>query len=457
MADIKWIKLATCMPDDEKMKLIDAMPERDTVHYLWIRLLIQAAKTNADGEIFLSEDMPYTDKMLAVIFSRPLADIKLALKTLSRLGMIEIASDKVIKIVNWDKYQNIEGMERVREQNRRRAENHREKKKEEKKAAKSNNEETQKNEVLEEEIDIEENQDLDENKTIKEKKNSKDNDVLGENKDLDKNGPLENLETSKEASANTHIDDKTNIAASEAGSIGSTKITDNNEDISNSIIETADNNFTATKNTSNVTQNKSNVTVTVQNKKEIENKKKNKKEKKDIDKEKNTESKNNACDLNNNSLTYGLNNKNSACDEEVSKFSIFEQHNNTKSESVEEEDINLKALELMQYHEKITGKVGGCDYVALRSAIDIHGEKRVKMAMDVGFERNCPDVKYAIGVLKNWRRDGYPEDHMEVKKNGFRSIGKSNTADKNEFAGFKPKEPRKLTEAERKRIEANLI
>jgi len=63
MADIKWFKLATHMPDDEKMKLIDAMPQRDTVHYLWIRLLIQAAKTNANGEIFLSEDMPYTDKM----------------------------------------------------------------------------------------------------------------------------------------------------------------------------------------------------------------------------------------------------------------------------------------------------------------------------------------------------------------------------------------------------------
>ena len=93
MADIKWIKLTTNMQDDEKMKLIDAMPERDTIHYLWIRLLIQAGKTNADGQIFLSEDTPYTDKMLAVIFSRPLVSIKLALKTLSRLGMIEIAPD----------------------------------------------------------------------------------------------------------------------------------------------------------------------------------------------------------------------------------------------------------------------------------------------------------------------------------------------------------------------------
>ncbi len=412
MSDIKWFKLATGMPDDEKMKLIDAMPERDTVHYLWIRLLIQAAKTNADGEIFLSEDMPYTDKMLAVIFSRPLAAIKLALKTLSRLGMIEIASDKIIRIVNWDKHQNIEGMERVREQNRKRVENHREKKKQEKKVSKSNNEETYEDEVLEENKDLEEKDDLQKNKT------------------LDENKALENLETSEEASTNAINDKKTNTATNEAGS--------------NNIVEATDNNCNVNKNTSNVTQNESNVTVTEQNKKEIENKK----EKKEIDKDKDIKSyKNNVCDVNN---------KSSTCDEEVSQSSLFE-NNNTKGESAEEEDINLKALELMHYHEKITGKVGGCDYVALRSAINLHGEKRVKMAMDIGFENNCQDIKYAIGVLKNWRRDGYPKDDMEVKTNGVRGNRKSNTTDKNEFAGFKPKEPRKLTEAERKKADANLI
>ncbi|WP_077853590.1 phage replisome organizer N-terminal domain-containing protein, partial [Clostridium beijerinckii] len=328
-----------------------------------------------------------------------------------------------IRIVNWDKHQNIEGMERVREQNRKRVENHREKKKEEKNAAKSNKEETQEDKVLEEFIDLEENQDLDESveleKTneLERKKDYSKNSTIEENKALGKIDILENLET--------------------------------NEDISNNILETADDNCIVTKNNSNVTRNRSNVTVTQQNKKKIDNKKKNKKEKKEIDKDKNIEGKKNN--------GFDINNKGSACDDEVSQSNLSKKHNNTKSESGEEEDINLKALELMHYHEKITGKPGGCDYVALRSAIDIHGEKMVKMAMDVGFEKNCPDIKYAIGVLKNWRRDGYPEDHMEVKKNGVRSNGKSDRADKNEFAGFKPKEPRKLTEAERKRIEENLI
>lgn len=425
MADIKWIKLATNMHEDEKMKLIDAMPLRDTIHYVWIRILLLGGKLNANGEIFLSEGKPLTAKMLAILFSRPLEDIKIALKVLSQFGMIEIAPDKVIRIVNWDKHQNIEGMERVREQNRKRAENHREKKKLDKKTAESNK-------------GIDENIALDEMEELEPIEGT-----LEDYDTLNKNEVIENLEKGEEVSTNSIYNDKTN--------------NDTNETPSNSIVETVDNNCSVTKNTSNVTQNKSNVTVTEQNKKEIENKKKNKKEKREIEKDKNIESKkNNGCSVNNKSLTCEVNNKNSTCDEELSQSSIFED-NNTKSECAAEEDINLKALDLMHYHEKITGKVGGCDYVALRSAIDIHGEKMVKMAMDVGFERNCPDIKYAIGVLKNWRRDGYPEDDMEVKKNGFRSTGKSKTADKNEFAGFRPKEPRKLTEAERKRIEANLI
>ncbi|MBE6075916.1 MAG: DnaD domain protein [Clostridium lundense] len=118
MAEVKWIKITTNMFDDEKIKLIDAMPERDTIHYIWIRLLVQAGKTNANGYIFLNENVPYTEEMLSTIFNRPLNSVRLALKTLMDFGMIEIQEDRLIKITNWSKHQNIEGMEKVREQNR---------------------------------------------------------------------------------------------------------------------------------------------------------------------------------------------------------------------------------------------------------------------------------------------------------------------------------------------------
>lgn len=117
MAEVRWIRITTNMFDDEKIKLIDAMPERDTVFYIWIRLLVQAGKTNAGGYIFLSENVPYTDEMFSTLFNRPLNTVRLALQTLKNFGMIE-ESENVLKITNWSKHQNIEGLEKIKEQNR---------------------------------------------------------------------------------------------------------------------------------------------------------------------------------------------------------------------------------------------------------------------------------------------------------------------------------------------------
>lgn len=118
LAEVKWIKITTNMFDDEKIKLIDAMPERDTVHYIWMRLLVQAGKTNSNGYIFLNDNVPYTEEMLSTIFNRPLNSLRFALKVLRDFGMIQIQEDKLIKIANWSKHQNIEGMEKVRQQTR---------------------------------------------------------------------------------------------------------------------------------------------------------------------------------------------------------------------------------------------------------------------------------------------------------------------------------------------------
>ena len=128
MAEVKWFKLMTNMFEDEKIKLIDAMPERDTVFYVWIRLLDQAARTNAGGYIFLSETIPYTDEMLSTLFNRPLNSIRLALDILTKFEMIQKCEDKRIKVVNWSKYQNIDGMEKIREQTRKRVAKYRAKK-----------------------------------------------------------------------------------------------------------------------------------------------------------------------------------------------------------------------------------------------------------------------------------------------------------------------------------------
>ncbi len=115
MADIKWIKISCDFFNDEAIKIIEKMPEGDSIIIIWLKLLISAGKVNDKGYIYFRKEIPYTDEMLATVFDRPLNLIRLALKTFVSFGMIQITDTYGIFISNWDKYQNLGGMERVRE------------------------------------------------------------------------------------------------------------------------------------------------------------------------------------------------------------------------------------------------------------------------------------------------------------------------------------------------------
>lgn len=127
MADINWIKLRVDMFDDEKIKIIQSMPEGDTILVIWIRIIALAGKCNAKGLVLIEDEFPYSDEMLATIFNKPLATVRLALGTFEKFRMIE-RTEKGIYISNFEKHQNTEGMEKIREQARIRKQREREKK-----------------------------------------------------------------------------------------------------------------------------------------------------------------------------------------------------------------------------------------------------------------------------------------------------------------------------------------
>ncbi|GEM02924.1 phage replisome organizer, putative, N-terminal region [Halolactibacillus halophilus] len=127
MSDVKWIKLSTHMFDDEKIRVIEQMPEADTILIIWVKLLSQAGKTNASGYIYLAENIPYTEEMLAAVFNRPVNVVRMALKTFESFGMISIDQENYIEICNWEKHQNVEGLDKIREQTRKRVAKHRKK------------------------------------------------------------------------------------------------------------------------------------------------------------------------------------------------------------------------------------------------------------------------------------------------------------------------------------------
>lgn len=114
MADVKWIKITTDIFDDDKILLIESLPEKDSLIVIWFKLLCMAGKQNNSGVFTLNDRIAYTDEMLATIFRRPINTVRLALQTFEQFGMIDII-DGVITIPNWGKHQNLDQLESKKE------------------------------------------------------------------------------------------------------------------------------------------------------------------------------------------------------------------------------------------------------------------------------------------------------------------------------------------------------
>lgn len=127
MADVKWIKIVTDIFDDEKILMIETLPECDTIIVIWFKLLCLAGKKNNSG-VFQMGHIPYTDEMFATIFRRPLNTVRLALNTFEQFGMVEIINDTVT-IPNWEKHQSLDKLESAQAKTRQRVAKHREKQK----------------------------------------------------------------------------------------------------------------------------------------------------------------------------------------------------------------------------------------------------------------------------------------------------------------------------------------
>ena len=128
MSEVQWIKITTDLFDDEKIQLIESMPEGDTLIVIWFKLLVLAGKQNYSGVLALGDKVFYTEEMLTTVFRRKSTTVKLALKTFEQFGMIAFV-DGAVTIPKWEKHQNIDGLEKIRKQTRERVARHRQKQK----------------------------------------------------------------------------------------------------------------------------------------------------------------------------------------------------------------------------------------------------------------------------------------------------------------------------------------
>lgn len=125
MSSVKWIKITTDMFDNRKIKHLRRLPEGNNIVLIWVMLLTMAGRCNSGGMVFLTENIPYTPKMLADELDFEENTVRLALEALSQLGMIVMDSN-YFSIAGWDEYQSADKLERMRENARLRKQRQRE-------------------------------------------------------------------------------------------------------------------------------------------------------------------------------------------------------------------------------------------------------------------------------------------------------------------------------------------
>lgn len=128
MAGVEWVKITTDMFDNRKIKHLRRLPDGNNIVLIWVMLLTMAGRCNAGGMIFLTENIPYTPKMLADELDFEESTVVLALNALEQFEMI-IRDGAFFCVAGWEEYQNIEGLEKIRLQNRLRKQKQRERQK----------------------------------------------------------------------------------------------------------------------------------------------------------------------------------------------------------------------------------------------------------------------------------------------------------------------------------------
>ena len=91
---------------------------RDKLTAVWFELMDFAGKCNHNGAFVSPSEIPFTDLSdIAIMIDRDEEELKLCMAFFIKEGMVTVVDD-VYSLSNWADYQNIEGMEKIRESKR---------------------------------------------------------------------------------------------------------------------------------------------------------------------------------------------------------------------------------------------------------------------------------------------------------------------------------------------------
>ena len=96
------------------------MKNGDTFIVIWFKLLCLAGEINDDGAVYITPKKPFDSISLADELKKPRAVVDAAIKVFEEHDMLLRDDAGFIQILNWEKYQNIEGLDKIRKQTRER-------------------------------------------------------------------------------------------------------------------------------------------------------------------------------------------------------------------------------------------------------------------------------------------------------------------------------------------------
>lgn len=128
MAEAEWIKLyLKTFRESRKISAIERMKNGDTFIVIWFKLLCLAGEINDGGVVYITPKKAFDSASLANELNKPRAVVDAAIKVFEEYDMIFKDDAGFIQIINWEKYQNVDALERIREQNRLRKKKQRDK------------------------------------------------------------------------------------------------------------------------------------------------------------------------------------------------------------------------------------------------------------------------------------------------------------------------------------------
>lgn len=133
MADVQWIRLIVGTFDGNSFKRIKrakigGVAYRDKLTAVWFELLDLAGKSNTNGYLIDNNEIPYRSfEDIATMLDREEKEIELCMQFFINERMVEIVDD-VYCLTNFMRYQNQEGLQKIREQTRKRVSEYRKRK-----------------------------------------------------------------------------------------------------------------------------------------------------------------------------------------------------------------------------------------------------------------------------------------------------------------------------------------